>query len=197
MVWEEKIFDLAGIRDSTLIGTIGELIAWRYLRKVTGCLPMWFGAGQYFYPQYPTRTGKKYEISGLDEFQIEFLKNMSRRYDFICCKYRYRSRYYKRRIEEVTADLRSAIQEKDEEEIEDKERELNRVLKKGRVVHIYVVEVKATVKGRRHNMKEGAKGMRRKLPKDIKKAKSLGFKPLLVIVEFLDSWKFKVICRQL
>jgi hypothetical protein len=31
MVWEEKIFDLAGTRDSTLIGTIGELIAWRYL----------------------------------------------------------------------------------------------------------------------------------------------------------------------
>jgi hypothetical protein len=158
---------------------------------------MWFGAGQYFHPQYPTRTGKKYEISGLNEVQIEFLKNISRRYDFICCKYRYKSRYYKRRIEDVTAKLRSAIQEKNEEEIKDKERELKKVLKKGRMMDIYVVEVKATVKRRRHNMKEGVKGMRRKLPKDIQKAKSLGFKPLLIIVEFLDSWKFKVICEEL
>jgi hypothetical protein len=86
MVWEERTFDLADSRDSTLIGTIGELVAWRYLRMTTGLFPMWFGAGQYLHPQYPLRRGENYEISGLDEAQIEFLKNAPRRYDFILVK---------------------------------------------------------------------------------------------------------------
>ena len=162
MVWEEKVFDLAATRDSTLIGTIGELIAWRYIRMVTGLFPMWFGAGSYFYPQYPRRTDRDYKISGLDETQIEFLKNVPRRYDFIVVK--------RRRIAPGLL---------------------------GEPEETYLVEVKATFRGRRHNLKGTMKGMKRKLPKDIQKAKSLGFKPLLIIVKFLDSWKFEVTCKEL
>jgi len=159
MVWEEAVFDLAATRDSTLIGTIGELIAWRYMRMVTGLFPMWFGAGSYFYPQYPRRTDMDYEISGLDETQIKFLKNVPRRYDFVVVK--------RRRIAPGLL---------------------------GEPEETYLVEVKATFRGRRHDLKGR---MKRKLPKDIQKAKSLGFKPLLIIVKFLDSWNFKVICKEL
>jgi len=159
MIWEERIFDLAGTKDSTLIGTIGELIAWRYLRDVTGVFPMWFGAGQYLYPQYPTRIGVKYEISGLDKALIEFLKNADRRFDFIVVK--------RRRIAPGLL---------------------------GEPEEIYLVEVKATIKGRRHDLRGK---MKRKLPNDIQKAKSLGFKPLLIIVEFLNDWKFRVTCKEL
>jgi hypothetical protein len=159
----ETTIDLLNVKDSTLIGTIGEFIARKYLRDMSGALPRWFGAGQYFYPQYPTLTSRNYEISGLGAPQIEFLKNMSRRYDFIVVKRR-RLKY-------------------------------GRV---GKVDKIYLVEVKSTIRERRHDMKEGVK-MTRKLPKerDIKKAKSLEFTPLLITVNFLDSWKFKVSCSRL
>ena len=66
---------------------------------------------------------------------------MPRKYDFICCKYRYRSRYYRRKIRDFTAELRTAIREKDEEVIEVKARELEKILKKGRVKEIFLVEV--------------------------------------------------------
>lgn len=159
MIWEEKIFDLTTTKDSTLVGTIGELIAWKYIRILTGLFPMWFGAGSYFYPQYPRRRDRDYEISGLGETQIEFLKNVPRRYDFVVVK--------RRRIAPGLL---------------------------GEPEETYLVEVKATFGGRRHDL-EG--GMKRKLPKDIQKAKSLGFKPLLIIVKFLDSWRLEVTCKEL
>ena len=159
MVREAKTFDLSDTRDSTLIGTIGELIAWRYLRKVTGVFPMWFGAGSYFHPQYPHCRGRDYEISGLGESQTEFLKNVTRRYDFVVVK--------RRRIAHGLL---------------------------GDPEEVYLVEVKATFEGRRHDLRGE---MKRKLPEDIEKAKSLGFKPLLVIVKFVSRWKFEVTGREL
>jgi len=159
MVWKEKIFDLAATKDSTLIGTIGELIAWRYLTRMTKVFPMWFGAGSYFYPQYPRRSKTDYEINGLDEAQIRFLKNMPRRYDFIVVKRR-----------KIGQGLLGAPKK------------------------VYLIEVKATLKGKRRDLKGG---MKRKIPKDIQKAKTLGFTPILIIVEFLDNWKFKVTCKEL
>jgi len=164
MVWEEKTFDLADSKDSTLIGMIGELIAWRYLRMVTGIFPMWFGAGQYLYPQYPGRRGVDYEISGLDEAQIEFLKNAPRRYDFILVK--------RRRIAPGLL---------------------------GEPEETYLVEVKTTFRGRRHDLEGGIEGMKRKLPeeKDIETAKKLGFHVLLIVVRLLDGWKCRVTCKEL
>ena len=52
-----------------------------------------------------------------------------------------------------------------------------------------LIEVKTTRQGTLHDT--------RKKADEIKKAKSLGFMPLLVHVEFLQNWKFKVTCRQL
>jgi len=121
-IFTEMTIDLLTSKDSTLIGTIGELIAWRYLRKVTGNFPILFGGGQYFHPQYPSRTGVKYEIIGFSKAQTEFLKNIPRRYDFIVVK--------RRRIGDGLL---------------------------GKPEEIYLAEVKATLKGRRHDMKDEAR----------------------------------------
>ena len=59
----------------------------------------------------------------------------------------------------------------------------------GESCYRYLVEVKTTRHGRLHGT--------RKKPDEIMKAKSLGFIPLLVHVEFLPNWKFKVTCKEL
>jgi hypothetical protein len=53
----------------------------------------------------------------------------------------------------------------------------------------YLVEVKTTRQGRLHGSRRTAG--------EIRKARSLGFIPLLVHVELLSNWKFKVTCKQL
>jgi len=53
----------------------------------------------------------------------------------------------------------------------------------------YLIEVKTTRRGRLHST--------RKKAEEIMLAKSLGFTPLVVHVEFLQGWKFKVTCKQL
>jgi hypothetical protein len=60
---------------------------------------------------------------------------------------------------------------------------------KGENCFRYLIEVKTTRQGTLHDT--------RKKVDEIMKAKSLGFIPLLVHVEFLQNWKFKVICMQL
>jgi hypothetical protein len=164
MVWEEKVFDLSDLKDSTMIGTIGELIAWRYLREVTGTFPMWFGAGSYFHPQYPRRICENYEIKGFNEAQIEFLRKLSRMYDFIVVK--------RKRIAPGLV---------------------------GEPEDMYLVEVKTTFRERRHDLKGGIKGIKRKLPKveEVEMEKKLGFRVLVIVVRLLDGWKFRVTCKEL
>lgn len=77
---------ILNLRDSSLIGTIGELLAWKYLRMRKGVLPRWFGGGPHFL-HYPFRKGDfDYEIRGFDESQIEYLQKIRRRYDLIAWK---------------------------------------------------------------------------------------------------------------
>jgi hypothetical protein len=60
---------------------------------------------------------------------------------------------------------------------------------------IYLVEVKVKRQGKsRHDLRGSLKG---KIPEDLEKAKSLGFVPLLLIVDLLDNWEFEVTTRGL
>lgn len=98
----KMIVDLPSIKDSSLVGTIGELLAWKYLRMRKGVLPRWFGGGPHFL-QYPFRSGiSNYEIDGLNESQIEYLKRIPRKYDLIAVKRRrYENTPFIGEIEEI------------------------------------------------------------------------------------------------
>jgi len=93
------------------------------------------------------------EISGLDEAQMEFLKNAPRRYDFVLVK--------RRRIAPGLL---------------------------GEPEETYLVEVKTTFRGRRHDLEGGIEGMKRKLPEaeDIETAKALGFRRASNSVVFIS-----------
>lgn len=85
LAWKE--YDLSETKDSSLIGAIGEILAWKYLmrnriliHKIGGLPP--------FSAVYPSRRGElNYEIRGLSAEQIEFLKEMCSsgpvRFDFV------------------------------------------------------------------------------------------------------------------
>ena len=153
----EMIIDLLNVKDSALTGTIGELIAWKYLRMRKGVMSWWFGGFPHLV-RFPFRKGEvDYEIRGLEKRQIEYLKAMPRRYDLITVK--------RKRLPtgEVT------------EEVEE----------------VYLVEVKT----RQDRTRLG--GLKGKIPEDIQKAKSLGFKPLIIRVALLDNWTFEVTCEEL
>jgi hypothetical protein len=148
----EMTIDLMSVRDSALIGTIGELIAWKYLRMRKGVLSYWFGGFPHLI-RFPFRRGDfDYEIHGLGKHQIEYLKTMPRTYDLIAAK---------------------------------------RTPFVGEVEEVYLVEVKTTQDRTRRGKFKG------RIPEDIQEAKSLRFKPLLIIVEFLDNWRFQVTCEEL
>ena len=65
--------------------------------------------------------------------------------------------------------------------------------KKRRTISLVEVKVRRQGKNRR-DLRSTLKG---KTPQDLEKAKSLGFVPLLLIVDLLDDWKFEVTCREL
>ncbi|MEM2107645.1 MAG: hypothetical protein QXV46_07550, partial [Candidatus Bathyarchaeia archaeon] len=188
--------DLRSLRDSTLIGAIGELIAWKYLES-KGISVYRFGST--FYPGIHRNQADlshffSHHIESLSSQQTDYLKNIymyeSRRWDFIGIKYKYKSKYGKRRVQEVTSELRNAIREKDEKEIMAKKTLLERLLQKFRILEIYLIEVK-TRSTFTHNFKSLLKG-RGKIQRNILYAKSIGFKPLLIVIELLENWKFRV-----
>jgi len=84
--------DLTRTMDSSLIGVIGEIVAWKYLRS--GRIWAHRIGGWYPFPAcYPFHTGKpRYVFRGLSQRQNEYLKNSylhgPRRYDFIGVKRR-------------------------------------------------------------------------------------------------------------
>jgi hypothetical protein len=59
------------------------------------------------------------------------------------------------------------------------------------VEEVYLVEVKT----RQDRTRLG--GLKGRIPEDIQKAKSLGFKPLIIRVALLDNWTFEVTCEEL
>jgi hypothetical protein len=168
----EMTIDLLNLRDSALTGTIGELIAWKYIRMRTGVMSWWFSGFPHLV-RFPFRKGEidynlyrrhripfpsdEVDYNGLRKRQIEYLKTLPRSYDLIAVK--------RKRL--PTGALTNEVEE------------------------VYLVEVKTTQDRTRHGKFKG------RLPEDIQEAKSLGFKPLLIIVELLDNWTCQVTCEEI
>lgn len=189
--------DLLNVRDSTLVGAIGELIAWKNLNR-KGISVYRFGSIYFSGIHEKQADFSDFFSRNLKWFnnqQVNYLKNIdryeTRRWDFIGCRYRYRSRYGRRRIEQASFELRAAQSKKEEKEIQVKEEELEKLQKKFRIREFYLIEVKTTQDRTRRGKFKG------KMQTNIPYAKSLGFKPLLMIVEFLDNWRFQVTCEEL
>jgi hypothetical protein len=197
----EITLDLRRVSDSTLIGAFGELIAWKYLNS-KGISVYRFGST--FYPgihrnQADLSDFFSEHLKWLSSQQADYLKNIykyeSRTWDFIGLKYRYKSRYGRRKVEQTAFELRKAYREKDEEGIKVKEETLEKLLHKFRILDLYLIEVK-TRSAFSHDLK-GLKKGKGKIQKNIPYAKSLGFKPLLIVVELIENWKFRVSCKEL
>jgi len=200
-VEREMVIDLRRARDSTLIGAMGELIAWKYLNS-KGISVYRFGST--FYPgihrnQTDLSDFLSQHLKSLNCQQVDYLKDIykyeSRMWDFIGLKYRYKSRYGRRKVEQAAFELRKAYRERDEEGIKIKEEMLEKLLQKFQILDLYLIEVK-TRSSFSHDLK-GLKKGKGKIQKNIPYAKSLGFKPLLVVVELIENWKFRVFCKEL
>ena len=64
-----KMYDLSKTRNSSLIGAIGEILAWKYLRRnriFTYKIGGWYPFATYSFH----KGGLKYELRGLSEEQI-------------------------------------------------------------------------------------------------------------------------------
>ena len=197
----EMVIDLRRARDSTLIGAMGELIAWKYLNS-KGISVYRFGST--FYPgihrnQTDLSDFLSQHLKSLNCQQVDYLKDIykyeSRMWDFIGLKYRYKSRYGRRKVEQAAFELRKAYRERDEEGIKIKEEMLEKLLQKFQILDLYLIEVK-TRSSFSHDLK-GLKKGKGKIQKNIPYAKSLGFKPLLIVVELIENWKFRVFCKEL
>lgn len=157
------VIDLLSTNDSSLIGAIGEIIAWKYLwsRKIRAHR---FASEYPWLRDYPMNR-LNFEFPWLNKQQVEYLRNLwqrgPRRWDFIGVKYK--------------RDSSGAVHSEPEE--------------------VYSIEVKTRRIGReRHDLSGLFKG---KISEDIPEVKSRGFKPLLIIVDLLDNWKFKITYKEL
>jgi hypothetical protein len=197
----ELIIDLLRLKDSTLIGSLGELIAWKYLNSM-GISVYRFGST--FYPGIHKNQADLSDFlsehsKSLSSQQIDYLKNInkyeSRIWDFIGFRYKYKSKYGRRKVEQAALELRKAHKEGDEEDIRIKEEILERLLQKFQILELYLIEVK-TRSALSHDLK-GLKSGKGKIQKNIQYVKSIGFKPLLILVELVENWKFKIFLKEL
>lgn len=117
----EMLIDLFSTRDSTLIGAVGELIVWKYLKREE--ISVYRFGSTYFPGIHEKQADLSDFFSGylkwLNKQQVDYLKNIyryeTRRWDFIGRRYRYKSRYGRRRIEQVTFELRETHNKKEED----------------------------------------------------------------------------------
>jgi len=197
----EMMINLRCTRDSALIGAVGELIAWKYLSSKGISI---YRFGSTFYPGIHTKQADlsdffQAHLKSLSSQQVDYLKNMykyeDRMWDFIGIRYTYKSRYGREKVEQAAFELREAHRKKDEKEIKAKEETLEKLLQKFRILELYLIEVKTRFASS-HDLK-GLKKGKVKMQKNIPYAKSLGFKPLLIVVEFLKNWKLRVHCKEL
>ena len=182
---EEKrkmMFNLLTTKDTSLVGDVGEVIAKRYL---------WRTIRFHYLHKFSLRSSEKEWIERTidDKNMLKYLMDYKgRHWDLIGVKYRYKSRYGRKKVEKAAADLRSALHEKEEHRSKAKEEELTHLLKKFRIEEVYLIEIKTVREDAiRHDLSPIAK---HKIG-DVEGAKVHGFKVLLVIVSFLNNWKFE------
>jgi len=145
MQWQEKVIDLWNTKDSSLLGGVGEAIAWKYLwAKGIIVWPFWRVVSE------PCLRGK------LTKGQTDFFEG-----------YRSRAAATNMRAFDLAGIHR-------------------------RTGQAYLVEVKTT-RSERYRYDD------RKFPsvEQCLQAKSLGFKLLLVVVRYMDSWRFRITCKEL
>ena len=179
----KMVFNLLSTKDTSLVGEVGEVLAKRYLWRKMGFIAHKFS----LYISERERIKRRIK----DKDKLKYLTDYKGRYwDLISVKYRYTSRYGRKKLEKAAAELRVALREKDEQKIKAKNEEFAQLLKKFEIEEIYLIEVKTVRKGAiRHDLSPIAK---HKIG-DVEGAKMHGFKVLLVIVTFLSDWKFE--CR--
>lgn len=145
MQWQEKIIDLWNTKDSSLLGEVGEVIAWKYL----------WAQGMIAWPFWRVILAHLF-TNELTKGQVDFFES-------------YRSRA-------AAADKRA----------------FDLACIHPRTGQAYLVEVKTTRSERYRYDDRKFPGVEQRL-----QAKSLGFKLLLVVVQCMDNWIFRITCREL
>jgi len=145
MQWEEKVIDLWNTKDSSLLGEVGEVVAWKYLwTQGIKVWPFWRVVVEHLF------------TSELTKGQTGFLEG-----------YRSRAAATDKRTFDLVGICRRTGQP-------------------------YLVEVKTTRSERYRYDSRKFPSVQQRL-----EAKSLGFKLLLVIVQFMDNWRFRITCKEL
>ena len=166
----EKEFTLFGKDASNLIGALGEIIAWDTLRKI-GIWAYKIGTWGFFPEGYPYwRKRVKKWCGVLTKEQARFLekKEQNQISEFDFIGFK---------CNRFAIDLNN-----DEPNV------------KG-VEGVYLIEVKT---GRGANIRYYIKNpMRAFSPENLEKAKRIGFKVVLIIVELLENWKCRINYREL
>ena len=173
-----KEFDLVGRNAPNLIGAIGEIVAWDALYKM-GIRAFKIGSWNFFPRGYPYWRGElNDEHRFLTREQAEFVEHM-RECDFIGVKLKHGLPW----VVEV---------ENPDDFMAGKTRGKPPSVEK--VEDVYLIEVKTGIP---RTVRFYAKNPTKAFAFGIEKAKEIGFKVLLVIVELLDNWKCRISYREL
>jgi hypothetical protein len=177
---------LLGRNASSLIGALGEIIAWNTLRK-KGIQAFKIGVWSFFPQGYPYWFG---ELDNQHRFlkreQAEFVENKVRNdiveFDFVGVKLK-GYRILKVEVESI------------EDSMDGKRKSTDKSPSVEDVEAVYLVEVKT---GRGENIRHYIRNpMRAFSPENIHKAKALGFKVALVVVELLENWRYRINFREM
>ncbi|MBX5321256.1 MAG: hypothetical protein QHH12_05715 [Candidatus Bathyarchaeota archaeon] len=177
----EKELSLFGKEASNLIGALGEIIAWDVLRKM-GIRTYKIGAWNFFPEGYPHFRDRK--ITFLTRKQTEFVENKVRNnmieFDFVGVKLKHGLPYVIE-VENINDFMNGKTRGKS--------------LSTKKVEDVYLIEVKT---GRGANIRHYSKNpIRAFSPENLEKAKAIGFKVALVVVELLENWKCRISYREL
>jgi hypothetical protein len=177
---------LLGRNTSNLIGALGEIIAWDTIRKM-GIHAFKIGVWSFFPEGYPYWFG---ELDNQHRFltkeQAEFVENKVRNdiieFDFVGVKLKGHGHFYIQ-VENI------------HDFIDGKRKTTDKSPPVEEVEAVYLVEVKT---GRGQSIRHYVRNpMRAFLPENIKKAKAIGFKVALVVVELLENWKYRISFREM
>lgn len=171
MVMAEQ-FSLVGRDAHNLIGAFGEIVAWDTLRKSRGVWAWKIGSWNFFPEGYPDFRDRRERLSFLTKKQADFVENKEANqiieFDFVGVKCK---------------SFGSCTTQGETEYIYEG------------IEGVYLIEVKA---GRGQNIRHYIRNpVRAFQPENIRKAKAIGFKVALVVVELLENWKYQVTYRDM
>jgi hypothetical protein len=161
-------YSLVGRNAKNLIGAFGEIVAWDTLRKRKGVWAWKIGTWNFFPEGYPHFRDRRERLSFLTKKQADFVENKPTDFDFVGVK--------------CKGSWSCTTQGETEYIYEG-------------IEGVYLIEVKA---GRGQNIRHYIRNpMRTFQPENIRKAKAIGFRVALVVVELLEDWKYQVSYREM